>query len=109
MSGVRNVYTSLQLITDNNEHLRKIRNGFNAEHCGDLVIETAPGWNLLNEDTQEQELVRASFTPFPIIIFGAGTKGERVQAPVTTDRIAPTVARAIRIRAPNACSAAPLF
>lgn len=109
MSGVRNVYTSLQLITDNNEHLRKIRNGFNAEHCGDLVIETAPGWNLLNEDTQEQELVRASFTPFPIIIFGAGTKGECVQAPVTTDRIAPTVARAIRIRAPNACSAAPLF
>lgn len=109
MSGVRNVYTSLQLITDNNEHLRKIRNGFNAEHSGDIVIETAPGWRLLNEDTQENELMRASYIPFPIIVYGAGMKAERITTPVTTDRIAPTIARAIRIRAPNACSAAPLF
>ena len=109
MSGVRNVYTSLQLMTDNNEHLRKIRNGFNAERCGDIVIETAPGWRLLNEDTQENELSRASFIPFPIILYGAGTKAERISTPVTTDRVAPTIARAIRIRAPNACSSAPLF
>ncbi len=109
MSGVRNVYTSLQLLTSNNEHIRKIRNGYNPEHCGDLVIETAPGWKLLNEDTQEQELVRASFIPFPIIIYGAGVHAERINLPVTTDRIAPTIARAIRIRAPNACSSEPLF
>ena len=109
MSGVRNVYTSLQLITDNNEHLRKIRNGFNAEHCGDIVIETAPGWKLLNEDTQEQEMQRASFVSFPIIFYGAGTTAERISTPVTTDRVAPTIARAIRIRAPNACAVAPLF
>ena len=109
MSGVRNVYTSLQLMTDNNEHLQRIRNGFNAERCGDVVIETAPGWQLLNEDTQEKQLTRASFVPFPIIIYGAGVKAERITTPVTTDRIAPTVARAIRIRAPNACSSEPLF
>lgn len=109
MSGVRNVYTSLQLMTDNNEHLRKIRNGFNAELCGDLVIETAPGWKLLNEDTQENEISRASFIPFPIIFYGAGTKAEQIVTPVTTDRIAPTISKAIRIRAPNACSVAPLF
>lgn len=109
MSGVRNVYTSLQLLTGNNEHLLKIRNGFNAERCGDLVIETAPGWRLLNEDTQENELSRASFIPFPIIFWGTGIKAERITSPVTIDRIAPTVARAIRIRAPNACSSEPLF
>ena len=109
MSGVRNVYTTLQLMTDNNEHLRKIRNGFNAEHCGDVLIETAPGWRLLNEDTQENELSRASFIPFPIIIYGAGVRAERITTPVTVDRIAPTIARSIRIRAPNACSSAPLF
>jgi hypothetical protein len=109
LSGVRNVYTSLQLLTGNNEHLRKIRNAFNAEKSGDILIEPAPGWKLLNEDTQENELVRASHVPFPIIIFGAGTTAERIKTPVTTDRIAPTIARAIRIRAPNACSAEPLF
>ena len=109
MSGVRNVYTSLQLLTGNNEHLQKIRNGFNPERCGDLVIETAPGWKLLNEDTQEQELTRSSFIPFPIIFYGVNIRAERVTLPVTTDRIAPTIARAIRIRAPNACSSEPLF
>ena len=109
MSGVRNVYTSLQLMTDNNEHLQSIRNGFNAERCGDLIIETAPGWTLLNEDTQETQITRASYTPFPIIFMGTGVKAERIKTEVTIDRVAPTLARAIRIRAPNACASAPLF
>jgi hypothetical protein len=109
MSGVRNVYTSLQLLTDNNEHLRKVRNGFNAELCGDLVIETAPGWYLLDEDTQESEQSRASYIPFPIVFYGNGIQAERINTPVTIDRIAPTIAKNIRIRAPNACSVAPLF
>lgn len=109
LSGVRNVYTSLQLLTDNNENLRPIRNGYSPERCGDIVIEIAPGWRLQNEDVQENELVRASYIPFPIIFYGAGTHSEQVSLPVTIDRIAPTIARAIRIRAPNACSAQPLF
>lgn len=109
MSGVRNVYTSLQLLTNQNEQIQRICNGFHPQHCGDLVLEVAPGWKILNEDTQEHEFSRASFTPFPIIFYGAGTRPERVLQPVTTDRIAPTVARSIRIRAPNACSSEPLF
>ncbi len=109
MSGVRNVYTALQLMTDNNEHLRKIRSGFNAGQCGDILIDTAPGWQLLNEDTHETSVQIASFVPFPIILHGNGIKAERISQPVTTERVAPTLARAIRIRAPNACSAAPLF
>jgi hypothetical protein len=109
IAGVRNVYTSLQLLTGNNEHLRKIRNGFNAEKSGDILVEPAPGWRLVNEDTQEDQLVRASYVPFPIMILGSGAPAERIKMPVTTDRIAPTIARAIRIRAPNACSAEPLF
>jgi len=109
MSGVRNVYTSLQLLTEQNEHLMKVRNGYSPECCGDVVIEVAPGWRIHNDNTKEDVLSRASFTQFPIIFFGAGTQAERVQTPVTTDQIAPTLARCIRIRAPNACSAKPLF
>ena len=75
---------------------------------GDLLIEVAPGWKLLNEDTQENYMVRAAFVPFPIIFYGAGIKAEHVSTPATVDRIAPTIAKAIRIRAPNACSVAPL-
>ena len=109
ISGVRNAYTSLQLLSSGDESINKIRNGFNRERCGDILIEVAPGWRMLNEETQENSLSRASFTQFPIIIYGAGTKAERLTEHVTIDRIAPTIAKAIRIRAPNACSSEPLF
>lgn len=109
MSGVRNVYTSLQLLNSQNEYLQKIRNGFSPERCGDIVIEVAPGWRIHNENTQENVLSRASFTQFPIIFWGAGTSPERILTPVTIDQIAPTIARCIRIRAPNACFSKPLF
>ena len=46
---------------------------------------------------------------FPIIVFSSGIQSARVQAPVTVDRIAPSIAKAIRIRAPNASNALPLF
>lgn len=109
ISGVRNVYTSLQLSADNNSNTYKIRNGFHPERNGDLLIEVTPGWRMLNEDYREEILYRASFLQFPVIIYGTDIKSEHINTPITIDRIAPTIAKAIRIRAPNACSAEPLF
>jgi hypothetical protein len=109
LSGVRNVYTGLQLITSTSELTQKVRAGFNPERCGDILIEVSPGWKLLNEDSHETQLSRASFTQFPIIFYGAGIRSDSVPDHVTIDRIAPTIAKTIRIRAPNACSAEPLF
>lgn len=109
LSGVRNVYTGLQLLTSTSEHIQKIRSGYNPERCGDIIVEVASGWKVLNEDTQQTRLERASFTPFPIIFFGAGIQADTIETHVTVDRIAPTIAKSIRIRAPNACSTEPLF
>ena len=109
ISGIRNVYTANQLLTSDSYLLERIRNGFNVEKCGDLIIDIAPGWKLVNEETSEKSTSRSAHIPFPIIVYGAGTKAERIQTPVTVDRIAPAIARAIRIRAPNACVAEPLF
>lgn len=109
VEGVRNVYTSNQLLTSESERLEKIRNGFCTEKCGDLLIEIAPGWKLVNEETHESTTQRVNFISFPIIFYGANITAERVLTPVTVDRIAPTIAKAIRIRAPNACAAEPLF
>lgn len=109
LEGVRNVYTALQLLGGNNPQFSHIRNGFNPERNGDIMIEVSPGWYVANETTQEQQLSRASYTQFPLVIFGTGIQAEKVKTPVTIDRIAPTIAKTIRIRAPNACSAEPLF
>ena len=109
MSGVRNVYTSLQLLTINNEQIQRVRHGYNPERCGDLVIETAPGWRVLTENTGESEYLRSAFLQFPVIFYGAGIEAQRSPESITTDRIAPTLARLMNIRAPNACTAEPLF
>ena len=109
ISGVRNVYSGLQLLVSNNEQTQKIRNGYNPTRCGDIIIEVSSGWNILNESTKDTQLSRASFIQFPIIFYGAGTKAELINDRVTVDRIAPSIAKNIRIRAPNACSAEPLF
>jgi len=109
LSGVRNVYTGLQLLTSTSEITRKIRSGYNPEHCGDILIEVSPGWKIQNEDNQETRLSRASFIQFPIIFYGVEAPKDTIDDHVTVDRIAPTIAKTIRIRAPNACSAEPLF
>jgi hypothetical protein len=62
-----------------------------------------------NEDTNDDRLSQAAVPAFPIIFYGVGIPAGHVQIPVTTDRIAPTIAKSIRIRAPNACTAEPLF
>lgn len=107
-AGVADVYTSERLMAGNNDIL-KIRNGYNPTNCGDIIIEVAPGWKLLNEDTQQVIYSSAGFMPFPIIFLGGNKQHEVIKTPVTVDSVASTIAKAIRIRAPNACSAAPLF
>jgi len=109
MEGVKNVYNALQLLSENNSHTAKVRNGFHPQHNGDILIEVNPGWHLQNEETGEDRVSLSSAIPFPIILYGADIQSEQVNTPVTTDRIAPTLSRAIRIRAPNACSSEPLF
>ena len=109
LSGVRHVYTASQQTTSDSNLLNQIRSGFNVEKCGDLLIDIAPGWELVNEQNHTSTTSRVSNIPFPIIFFGAGVKAQRIQTPVTTDAIAPTIARIIRIRAPNACATEPLF
>ncbi len=76
---------------------------------GDLWIEACPGWKIVNEDTNESYQSGKAYVPFPVVFLGPGVVAGRQSGPITTESIAPTIARAIRIRAPNACSATPLF
>ena len=109
LAGVKRVYSGLQLINGTSNDIQKVRNSYHPQRCGDLLIEVAPGWHIQHEDTGYDKLSQLSTPSFPIIFYGAGIKATRVQRPVTTDRIAPTISKAIRIRAPNACTSEPLF
>ncbi|MCD7713493.1 MAG: alkaline phosphatase family protein [Prevotella sp.] len=76
---------------------------------GDLWIEVNPGWRIVNEDTNESYASRMAFIPFPVIFYGTNITAGYIDKEITAEHIAPTVAKAIRIRAPNACNTLPLF
>uniref|UniRef100_A0AB33J687 Alkaline phosphatase family protein n=1 Tax=Prevotella sp. GTC17259 TaxID=3236795 RepID=A0AB33J687_9BACT len=107
-TGISDVFTSERLLSGNND-IQKLRNGFYPPISGDITIEIAPGWQLVNEIIPDNYTSSTAFIPFPIIFYGNGIKAEKITTPVTVDQIAPTISKAIKIRAPNACSSAPLF
>ena len=101
-SGVNKVYSAYQLL------LEHIRNGFHRHRSGDLIIEVLPGWTVMQENSNDNRVVRAATIATPLILLGKGIKPEIIRMPVAIDRVAPTLSSAMRIRAPNACTAAPL-
>lgn len=109
MSGVRNVYTYLQLLLGGNSQIEKARAGYHPQHSGDLRIEVAPGWHLKNEQTGDDRICYAPSPCFPIIVWGGSIEHKEISAPVSTQQIAPALARSMQIRAPNACTAIPLY
>lgn len=107
--GVRDVHISGDILSPGNADIYKIRNAYSPVLCGDIIVEVAPGWKVVNEESGESFTSTASNSVYPIIFYGAGIKSERVSTLVTTDCIAPTICKSIRIRAPNACKSLPLF
>ena len=108
LSGVKDVYTSQRLaLGAGTPGISKLRNAYNPKCSGDILIQVSPGWVLKDEDKHEQSLSRESYLSFPLFFFGANIVPEKVRIPVSIDQVAPTVAQALRIRAPNACPQAP--
>ena len=111
-SGVDEVFTAQQLLhEDYSQRIARIRNNYRKDGGGDLVIILQPGWSLrLDDNSRPQPQKRFDVYPGPAIIFAPSrVKAERLHAPVEATAIAPTVAKTIRIRAPSACRALPLF
>lgn len=108
-SGVNQVYSSYRLLLGAwTPEIQCIRNSYNRNRSGDLLLDILPGWTVVNENPVINSVVRKSNVPFSIFFFGGGIKPEIIHTPVDVNCIAPTLAYFMRIRAPNACSAAPL-
>ena len=110
LGGVKDVYTSQRLMQGAwTPGISRIRGGFNPRFSGDILIQVSPGWHYTSQFSTKKQLVRESYLPYPVIFYGYGIPAEKVETPVTVDYIAPTLSKAMRIRAPNACNLAPLF
>lgn len=114
MAGVSNVYTIDDIIAarvgDNPQALK--RNTV-IEHCGDVFVEVNPGWVIVddyNSGTKQNRRTaeRTNAVRIPAFILAPEIKASRIDIPIDARAIAPTVARTIRIRAPNAASVKPI-
>ncbi|MCP9611459.1 alkaline phosphatase family protein [Coprobacter tertius] len=104
MTGVQDVITSHQFLHGTwNDRVAAIRRGSHRKFTGDLLIEIQPGWEIVHEDVNDhREYVRENAIPAPLFFFGDDLKPQHVVRQVKITAIAPTVARILRIRSPNA-------
>lgn len=110
MEGVQDVYTRQRiLLRSTNEHTDALRRGFTAKYAGDLYVELVPGWEVVYEDdTRAREYVRHNAIQSPFMLLAPEVPAQVIASPVEVTRIVPTVARVLRIRSPNGCTAMPL-
>lgn len=108
-SGINEVYSANRLLlAPYTERTERSRNGYHRKRSGDLVIEVLPGWQIVDEKAQTKKIVSQAVTPVPLIILHPDFKASTIATPIMAERIAPTLANAIHIRAPNGCTLLPL-
>ena len=106
VSGVKRVYPSLDLLSGAAD--AEVRASYNADRSGDLILEVAPGWTLVDDRWSERIYYNRTHIPVPVIFYGGGFDAQCNRTPIAVESIAPTIAHILRISAPNACSTRPL-
>lgn len=106
MEGIKRVHSSIELLSGAADN--PVRNSYNADRSGDLILEIAPGWTLVDKRWGERIYTSQTHVPVPIILYGAGLTPEISRTPTPVESIAPTVAHLLRISAPNGCSTRPV-
>lgn len=105
MNGVSRVRTSSSLATCGDGD--QLRRAFHDERSGDIVVEAAPGWTVVDERWNERVNTSRTRVPVPVVFFGAGIQPQKNSGATTLDIVAPTVASILRIPAPNGCDTPP--
>ncbi len=114
MSGVSEVFTLDDIMNRRaGENPEALRRNISPVHAGDLLISVNPGWEISDGDEETSTdsnlpVVRVVAATSPAYILASDLVPQKIDSPVDARTIAPTVARLLRIRSPNAASLPPL-
>lgn len=109
MEGVQDALTSFQILHGDIVAVAPQRRRYNRNNSGDIVLEIKPGWEInFEEEGKKNEYVQYNAVPSTLIFIGKDVTPARISEPVDAAAVAPTVCRAIRIRAPSASKSYPL-
>lgn len=113
MSGVSDVFTLDDIVArragDNPSALRR---NISAQHAGDLLVMVNPGWEIsddnddpaVSQDESRLPVVRWQASTSPVYILAPSLQAKEISERVDARAIAPTIARQMRIRSPNAAA-----
>ncbi len=110
MSGVRAVYTALDILAEATPHLETMRRTVDIKNCGDLFVDFQPGWNVTDDTSfpTKTKPVRSSMVSTPAFIMAPEVAPKVIDTPVDARRLAPTVTQILRIRSPNGAQIRPI-
>ena len=106
MSGVADAYTLGDLMSPALPQLEGWRLAIDPKYSGDVLLEFNPGWTVVDDSrfppiTQEN---KTNAYTSPGFIMGPGLLPQTIEETVDATAIAPTLAKTLRIRAPNSAS-----
>ncbi len=110
MSGIAAAYSLSDILGEGSDALSRIRRSTDPTLAGDVRLVFTPGWTVV-DDTRypvTKTPVRLCEVRTPAFIMAPGVTPRKVGEPVSATVIAPTVASALRIRAPNGAGDTPL-
>ena len=115
MSGIANVYTIEDILSGRaGERPEIVRRNTSIKHSGDIIFTITPGWTIVdNSNTNKNKnntniITREACSSSPVYILTPSTEAQVITTPVDARVIAPTIARILRIRSPNAAAFMPL-
>ncbi len=111
MSGVSQVWTIDDIVAGRaGANADAIKRNTRLSLAGDLLIEVNPGWEIVQQDGSKEirNTVRAGATSSIVFLLSPNLTAEKISTDIDACVIAPTVARILRIRSPNAASMSPL-
>lgn len=109
MSGVAGAFTIDDILEGRTSEA--LRRNTVVGNAADVYVQVTPGWTLADDTSTVpvRQVVRYAHSTAPVVIYAPHLlESARISTPVDARRVAPTVARVLRIRSPNAASEPPV-
>lgn len=113
MSAVSRVWTIDDILAGRaGVNADAIKRNTHVDYAGDIMIEVNPGWEIVETDPvskkERRSTMRTGTMTAPVFLLSPDLKPKHISVETDARSIAPTVARLLRIRSPNAAEFPPL-
>jgi bisphosphoglycerate-independent phosphoglycerate mutase (AlkP superfamily) len=88
--------------------MSKLRNSFQKNSKGDVVITLLPGWLELDDENNPVGESNAVVSSTPVYFYGWNIEPKRITATHSVIDIAPTICEILRLPYPNAATGKPI-